>query len=126
MRKTIKTEDLRIGMYIVLPVSWFKHPFLTNEFVLRSKEQIDKIIDYGIKEIVIDTSREEREKTEDPANTPPKTWTPEKLVPQELREAIHDKKLPPREKSKIVYESSRVLVQRLFEDPKTENIQAAK
>ncbi len=122
MRKKIKVQDLRIGMYVMLPVSWFKHPFLKNEF----REQIDKIIGHGIKEVVIDTTKGEHETKADPASTPPKTWTPEKLVPVELREAIHDKSLPPEKKSKLVYESSRVLVERLFEDPKAENIREAK
>ena len=99
MNETIKAKDLKLGMYVVLPVSWFKHPFLTNEFVVKSQDQITKIIEHGIREIVIDTTRglspAEAEaashRTADPASTPPKTWAPEKLVPQELREAIHDK-----------------------------------
>jgi len=136
MRETIKAKDLTIGMYVVLPVSWFKHPFITNEFSIRSRDQIDKIIDYGIREIVIDTAKglsladieaARRLKEEVlPAYPPPKIWTPDKLVPVELREAIHDKKLTPEKKSRIVYESSRVLVERLFEDPKAENIGEAK
>ncbi len=125
---TVKIQDLKIGMYVVLPVSWFKHPFLKNEFVIKTREQIDKIIDHGITEVVVDTAKGEHETDEkpDPGSTPPKVWTPEKLVPPELREAIHDKTLPPEKKSKLVYESSRVLVERLFEDPKTENIREAK
>jgi HD-GYP domain-containing protein (c-di-GMP phosphodiesterase class II) len=134
MQETIKAKDLKLGMYVVLPVSWFKHPFFTNEFVIKSRDQIDKILDYGIRDIVIDTSRglaprggeTELQSIEDRASTAPKTWTPETLIPTELREAIHDKTLPPDKKSKIVYESSRVLVQRLFEDPKSENIGEAK
>jgi HD-GYP domain-containing protein (c-di-GMP phosphodiesterase class II) len=126
MRATIKTEDLKLGMYVILPVSWFKHPFLKNEFVIRSRDQIDKIIDHGIAEIVIDTEKGEVITAEELASTPPKTWTPETLVPTELREAVHDSKLAPEKKSKIVYQSSRVLVERLLEDPKAENIQEAK
>lgn len=130
MLVTIKAQDLKIGMHVVLPVSWFKHPFLTNEFVIKSRDQIDRILDYGIREIVIDTAKgldpAEETRAKDPARTPPKIWAPEKLVPPELREAIHDKSLPPEKKSKVVYESSRVLVERLFEDPKAENIHEAK
>lgn len=138
MRKTIRVKDLRIGMYVVLPASWFKHPFLKNEFVIRSKDQIDKIINHGIREIIIDVSKQEQEpssfapqpqKNQEesiPIPIPPKTWSPETLVPGELIEAIHDKSLPPTIKSKLVYESSKVLVERLFEDPKAENIREAK
>lgn len=131
-KQTIKARDLKIGMHVVLPLSWFKHPFLTNEFVIRSQDQIDRIVDYGILEIVIDTA-----KGLSPADTAspaieagaiplPKSWTPDKLIPTELLEAIHDKALPPDKKSRIVYESSCVLVERLFEDPKAENIREAK
>jgi HD-GYP domain-containing protein (c-di-GMP phosphodiesterase class II) len=132
MRATIKTQDLKIGMYVMLPVSWFKHPFLKNEFVIRSRDQIDKIIDHGITEIIIDTEKGEparaaqNSSSTGPTATPPKTWTPETLVPPELREAVRDRTLPPEQKSKIVYQSSRVLVERLLEDPKAENIQEAK
>jgi len=133
MRELIKTRDLKPGMYVILPGSWFKHPFLTNEFVIKTRDQIDKIIDYGIREIIIDTSKgigpanaASGSGAEDPLSTPPVTWTPENLVPPSLREAIHDRSLPPDQKSRIVYESSLVLVERLFEDPKAENIHEAK
>ena len=132
MRVTIKTQDLKLGMYVMLPVSWFKHPFLKNEFILRSRDQIDKIIDHGITQIVIDTDKGEPDSSRqsagsvNPAITPPKTWAPDKLIPPQLREAVHDKTLAPEKKSRIVYESSRVLVERLLEDPKSENILEAK
>jgi HD-GYP domain-containing protein (c-di-GMP phosphodiesterase class II) len=129
MIRTIKVQDLAIGMYIMLPGSWFKHPFLKNEFTIKSQDQIDKIIGHGITEIVIDTGKGDRSDahpTGSPARVPPKTWSPEMLVPPELREAIHDHSIPPEKKSRLVYESSRVLVERLFEDPRTENIREAK
>jgi hypothetical protein len=46
-------------MYVMLPVSWFKHPFLKNEFIIKSQHQLDKIIGHGIAEIVIETSKEQ-------------------------------------------------------------------
>ncbi len=129
MNKTIKVQDLAVGMYIMLPVSWFKHPFLKNEFIIKSQDQIDKIIDHGITEIVINTDKGEwtdLPPVGPPTIVPPKTWSPETLVPPEFREIIHDLSLPPEIKSKLVYEASRVLVERLFEDPRAENIREAK
>jgi len=134
MHESIKTGDLTLGMYIILPGSWFKHPFLTNEFVIKTSDQIDQIIDYGIREIIIDTSkgisladaRAAQRRAASPTGPPPKIWAPDKLVPVELREAVHDRKLAPDIKSKIVYDSSIVLMERLFEDPKAENIGEAK
>jgi HD-GYP domain-containing protein (c-di-GMP phosphodiesterase class II) len=118
-------------MYVVIPSSWLKPPFLNREFKISSQEQIDKIMNYGLATIVIDTEKGAAMETaalvtESPASTPPRTWEPDKLIPPELREAIHDKKLPSETKSKIVYQCSLDLMGRLFEDPKTENIREAK
>jgi HD-GYP domain-containing protein (c-di-GMP phosphodiesterase class II) len=132
MRDTIHIKDLKIGMYIVLPYSWIKPPFLNREFKITSQEQINQIIGYGLSTIVIDTQKgmgtgpATPEIAEVPDPNVPKTWAPDKLIPPELREAIHDKNLTPEKKSKVVYECSLELMGRLFEDPKTENIHEAK
>lgn len=39
----VKTEDLRIGLYIKLGGSWFKHPFPTNTFKIKSEREINII-----------------------------------------------------------------------------------
>jgi HD-GYP domain-containing protein (c-di-GMP phosphodiesterase class II) len=131
MRDTIHTSDLKVGMYVVIPSSWIKLPFLSREFMITSQEQIDKIIEFGLATIMIDTEKSAALQTAppvaaNPASIPPRTWEPDKLVPPELREAIHDRKLPPETKSRIVYQCSLDLMGRLFEDPKTENIREAK
>ena len=56
-QETIKAINLRLGMHVVLPLSWFKHPFFVNEFIIDSQEQIDKIVEYGISEVIICTGR---------------------------------------------------------------------
>jgi HD-GYP domain-containing protein (c-di-GMP phosphodiesterase class II) len=134
MSERIKVKDLQVGMRVRVPVDWLDHPFLLNEFTIRSPRQLAKFAEYGIREVIVENALEspllETESVshgiEKKLYTPPRTWEPEKLVPAELREAIHDKKLPPEQKSKIVYESSRILVERLFEDPKAENLHVAK
>lgn len=131
MRETILTKYLRIGMYILLPAYWLKPPFIGHEFRITSRDQIDRIIDYGLATIVIDTARgigpaAAPSAGKDPAPPPPATWAPDKLVPAELREAIHDKNLAPEKKSRIVYQCSLELMGRLLDDPKTENIREAK
>jgi len=132
MRDTIHVRDLEVGMFVLLPYSWLKPPFISREFKITSQDQIKKIVDYGLATIIIDTERGSRpeaassEVSESPAIDPVKTWEPEKLVPPELREAIHDEKLPPEKKSKVVYQCSLELMGRLFDDPKTENIREAK
>ncbi len=53
----IKIEDLSVGMYVILPISWFKHPFFKNSFLTTTEGQIKKIYNSGLKEIKIDTSK---------------------------------------------------------------------
>jgi HD-GYP domain-containing protein (c-di-GMP phosphodiesterase class II) len=133
MRDTILTKDLQIGMYILLPASWLKPPFMGHDFKITSQDQIDQIINYGLATIVIDTAKGIGAQTAPPQpsnaapeSTPPATWEPDKLVPAELREAIHDKKLAPEKKSRIVYQCSLELMGKLLDDPRTENIREAK
>lgn len=54
----IKTEDLKVGMFIAdMGCSWMNHPFLTNKKLLTSSKQIQKIKEYGILEVYIDPRR---------------------------------------------------------------------
>jgi cyclic di-GMP phosphodiesterase len=132
MRDTIHIKDLKVGMYVILPYSWIKPPFLKREFIISSQKQINQISNYGLSTIVIDTEKGApletagRPAEEAPGPVAARTWEPDKLIPPALREAIHDKKLPPEKKSKVVYQCSLDLVTRLFEDPKSENIREAK
>jgi HD-GYP domain-containing protein (c-di-GMP phosphodiesterase class II) len=132
MRYAVYVEDLRIGMYVILAASWFKHPFLTSNFIIKSQDQIDKIRECGIDEVFIDTAKGIAPTDSGPQShidslmTPPRKWEPEKLVPVELKEAIRNTSLPPEKKSRIVYQSSLKIMERLLEDPKVENIKAAK
>jgi HD-GYP domain-containing protein (c-di-GMP phosphodiesterase class II) len=134
MTKTINANDLKIGMYIIIPRSWFNHPFLKKNFVIESREQINKIIESGIKEVHVDPAKglpvddldyvSHGEKLMPVA--PPEKWEPEKLIPDELKEAIYDKSLPPGLRATTVYKYSVVLMKRMFDDPKAENIKAVK
>lgn len=120
MQKTINAQNLRIGMHVILPASWFNHPFLKNAFTIDSQDQIDLINEVGFNEIIIDTSKGLPDIEE--TTTPKKEWKPEELVPPELREAIYDKTLSPEKKAKVIYSSTVGIMQKLLEDPKAENI----
>ena len=132
MIKTVKTRDLKVGMYVILPVSWLKHPFLKNQFVVKSRDDISKISDSGFDEVDIDTSKGlpvaevETISHGDVEMAPPQKWEPNKLVPDEMREAIQNKLLPSEKKARIVYNASVEIMGRLLEDPKTESIGEAK
>jgi HD-GYP domain-containing protein (c-di-GMP phosphodiesterase class II) len=132
MIKNIKTKNLKIGMHVIIPASWLNHPFAKGCFSIKSKDQIQKIIDNGFNEVKIDTAKEIT--VVDPGHGGdghkdmplPGEWEPGKLVPPALREAIHDNSLSPVKRAAVVYESSVELMGRLLEDPKAENIGEAK
>lgn len=136
MQKKINVGDLKIGMYVVLPTSWFSHPFLKNKFNIKAEDEIRKIIQAGFSEVLIDTDKEERveEKKTKPAvffrgdkdDAVPPRRAPEKLIPPQLREAIHDKKLAPEKKAEVVYKSSLTIMAGVLEEPTPENIQEVK
>lgn len=58
MLKKVDASQLRVGMYIQdLSCDWMTHPFARNRFLLRSDEEIARIIKAGIHDVVIDSSR---------------------------------------------------------------------
>jgi HD-GYP domain-containing protein (c-di-GMP phosphodiesterase class II) len=129
--KTIRTKDLKLGMYVIIPSSWFTHPFLTNSFNITSASQVREIIESGFYEVKIDTAKgmpvKDFERVSHGGGVAPlKNWEPENLIPSELKEAIKDRRLTPDKRASVVYHSSVEMMGKLFKDPKTENIRAAK
>ncbi|MBI5099640.1 MAG: HD-GYP domain-containing protein [Nitrospirae bacterium] len=58
MIKKIKVEQLKQGMFIHdFNCGWMNHPFLTNSMKIHDEQSIKKAIDYGIREIYIDTDK---------------------------------------------------------------------
>ncbi len=128
MIKTFKTQEVKVGMYVVLPRSWFAHPFLKNEFLISSPGQIAKIIEAGIREVAIDTakSRLPVEKPGEKTSAEAEQTPPQPIIPQDLMEAIANKNMPPAKKAKAIHDHSIVMIQRLMENPYSESIKEAK
>lgn len=58
MIKKIKTNDLKIGMYIHdLNCSWMDHGFIKQQFKITSSKDIQKMRAHGIKQVDIDTKK---------------------------------------------------------------------
>lgn len=58
MLKTIKTKQVRLGMYIhALKGAWIHHPFWKTEFVLENPKDLQKLFASVVKEVEIDTSK---------------------------------------------------------------------
>ncbi|MBF0537557.1 MAG: HD-GYP domain-containing protein [Nitrospirae bacterium] len=133
MLKKIRSDELKVGMYVILPASWFEHPFLKGSFIIKDEADISKIIKAGIGEVNIDTSKGVPVTIVDTMShkradilKSPEGWNPETLVPDELREAVRDTRLSPEKKARIVYNSAITIMSRLLDDPRTKNIVAAK
>jgi len=127
MQKTIPVRSLKLGMHVVLPLSWLKHPFLKNHFTISTRTEIDRIIEFGFKDVVIDLDKGIGDEASTvPETSPPATWAPEALMTTELREAINDRKLEPEKKARVVYTSSLQIMEKLLENPTAENITEVK
>ncbi len=58
MIKKIKVNQLKPGMFIHnLNCGWIRHPFLSNNIKVKNEKTIEKIINYGIREVYIDSDR---------------------------------------------------------------------
>lgn len=58
MIKEIHSSQLRVGMYLhKLGVSWLKHPFVKNAFMVESFDVVRTIREHGIEKVWIDTDR---------------------------------------------------------------------
>jgi len=125
----IPANELRIGMYVILD-SWLNHPFLKNQFVVESNNQINQIREYGFDYVKIDPSRSltcEVSKTAETTDTElPSGWRPEDLVPLEFRRIIKDGNMEPGEKADAVKKFSLNMMKRLIETPTSENISEVK
>ncbi|KWT79589.1 HD-GYP domain-containing protein [Candidatus Magnetominusculus xianensis] len=133
MIRTLTAQELKVGMYVRIPESWLRHPFLKNEFILTSSSQIDKIIAHGIDNIIMDTDKSvlsietvESMSHSDKDINPPASWNPEKYLTDDLKEAIEDTKMSKEERAQQVYKSSLQMMGRLLESPTAENIKVSK
>ena len=127
MIKDIKVEDIKIGMYVILPLAWHEHPFLKNHFLVTSLKEISQIKQTGVKELKIDLAKSKVMDATPPKEPPlPAAQPSHVVVPNELHEAIHDKKLPPEQKAKLVQQHSITMMSNLLENPTTETIKEAK
>ncbi|MEX0142559.1 Cyclic di-GMP phosphodiesterase response regulator RpfG [compost metagenome] len=58
MLKKVDSSQLKVGMYIHdLSCDWMTHPFVRNRFLLRSDDEIRKIMQAGIHDVVIDSGK---------------------------------------------------------------------
>ncbi|MDA8124132.1 MAG: HD-GYP domain-containing protein [Deltaproteobacteria bacterium] len=127
--QVVDPGELKLGMYVVLPLSWHEHPFLKNHFLIESETDIQKIRGLGLKSIPIDPARSRLVQGQTaPAEKPPTASGPEppaaarKVATEDLIAVIHDGSLPPAEKSVLVRQHSITMMKGLLESPTVQNM----
>jgi HD-GYP domain-containing protein (c-di-GMP phosphodiesterase class II) len=131
----VAAGQLKVGMYVKMPASWKDHPFLKNEFILSSTNQIEKIIDYGIGVVLVDVEKSLISVKPLAASQSGNPHAPEEaavpsdnhpVVPDEFYESIHDASIPSVEKARLVRKNSLVMMENLLQKPSAENIRESK
>ena len=128
--QSVTPAELKIGMYVILPLSWHEHPFLKNHFLIQSEAEIHKIRELGTKGMQIDLSKSRPVETPfagepQASSASEQQKTAQKVVTDDLIATIHDESLPPREKSHLVRQHSINMMKSLLENPTTQNMKEA-
>lgn len=126
MEKTLPVNKLKVGMYVLMPMSWTDHPFFKSHFLLTSPDQIRKIIGAGMKEVRVDFSQSQIVDEEPEPVVATRVASEKEIVPEKLRETIFDKTLPPLTKATQVHQYSGEMIKNLLDNPTAENISATK
>jgi HD-GYP domain-containing protein (c-di-GMP phosphodiesterase class II) len=130
--QTIPVSELKIGMYIVLNLPWYAHPFLRNEFIISSEDEIKKIRGLGLKTLLIEPAKSKipaalEAIVDAPANGETETIKPgTSIVPDELLAVIRDIHLPPEKKARLMQQHSITMMKNLLGSPTAGNIKAVK
>ena len=53
MQESLPVNELKVGMHVTMPGSWFRHPFIRSQFVLNSRKDIDKMMDWGLTRVSV-------------------------------------------------------------------------
>jgi HD-GYP domain-containing protein (c-di-GMP phosphodiesterase class II) len=130
----VDVRELKVGMYVIMQSSWDEHPFLKNEFTITSVKQIEKMVKYGIRHVLVDAGKglapvvrpavgrpDDVEKSEEASasdNSP--------VVPVQLCEVIHDSSISSPDKARLVRENSLLMMHNLFHQPTADNIRESK
>ena len=53
MQESIPVNELKVGMHVTIPGSWFRHPFIRSQFVLNSQRDIEKMMNWGLTRVSV-------------------------------------------------------------------------
>lgn len=132
MIKVIKVSEVKIGMHLIIPDKWLNRPFRNKEFFVGTAEDLQLVRESGYSLFETDTEKglplEDYEQIGHANACRPgcKRWNAEDLLPETLCVTLQDDSLPHAARAEAVYTSSLIMMERLFDDPRAENIKTAK
>ena len=127
----INVGDLKLGMYVIIDLSWHEHPFIKNNFLITSKQDIEKIKALGLKKVRIDPARSQQVAKSVSTGEPLQYDLKEQkdageILSVDLIKTLHDDHLPPQDKAVMVQKHSFTMMKNLLDNPTAENIKEAK
>lgn len=128
MQQSVPVSELKVGMQVTIPGSWFSHPFIRSRFTLNSPRDIEKMKHWGVRTVSVDAPRASGEPILD-EDLPefPAPAAPQETIPPLLKETMHDRGVAPDCRAAAVKACSKMVMQRLMEStPDEETIQEAK
>ena len=132
--KAVPIGELRVGMYVIIPLPWYEHPFIQNQFLITSEKEIKKLQGLDLQHLEVDLAQSRFPDSLDVPLTEAevrahemRAYPPSQpFVPHELLPAIHDNKMPPETKAGLIQQHSVVMMKNLFKKPSSENIRELK
>ncbi len=124
--KSVKVDDLQIGMYVNLGKGLSSNTILEAQFLIQNERQIANIMDQGLESVAVDPARSNVDISDyDDSTTEldvPDDFDPLENIAAGLQETIQDENITPREKAKAVYDHSIQMMKAILQKPSSENI----
>ena len=118
MQEVVPVGDLKVGMHVTIPGSWFKHPFVRSQFVVSSQRDIHRLAATGISQIPVDLAKSKMalpELTESIFPEDPDESAYRETVPPGRMAALADRAADQATKAYAVKSSSKRIMMKLME-----------
>ena len=127
--QSIPVSELKVGMHVTIPGSWFRHPFIRSRFALNSQKDIDRMMNWGLTRVRVESRECVIPHAVIDQAWPTDTAVPEpaETIPPDMMEFLHDRGIAPDCRAATVKACSKMVMKRLMENtPDEETISAAK
>ena len=114
----ISVGELKVGMHVTIPGSWFKHPFIRSRFVVSSQRDIKWLTATGISQIHVDLAKSmiaTAELTENIFPEHPDESEYREMVPPGRMEALTVRAAVRESKAYAIKSSSKTIMKKLME-----------